>query len=447
MSILNIQTAQPTGLASVNPSVIYIETSDTYAVVTATGYLTQQASQGYVFSNDQMALVKTSDEGVVWLKVALTYSGALIENVVVSLVQISSPGDVILPTIANHLIVSTDTAGTLGNLTGTAINNGNIQSGLSTGGIVGSFVAYPTTASKGFLALTALVNATGNFSTTISNALAIGQSQVVSIPDGGTTTSNFIISNSGSTQTIATGSLALSVGTLTLGSSTHASSMTIFPASATNGTLIVSATNAGAANNTTITNGVMGQSTVYTIPDAGNAVGRFLVGASATPFVSGNLPVASGTGGLMADSGTPLVNLQPYSVTVTMNTASVIGAYATPVQILPTPGAGKAIMVLSAQIVTEVSTPFATGGVAIIQYGNSVHGAGTLAIDATTPAAEITAASSQIYTQYGLASTTVTATAAITATGIYFSNQTGAFTDGTGSTVSVVLTYMVIPAV
>src|SRR5260221_12261807 len=99
MAILAIQTAQPTGLASVIPNVIYIETSDTYAVVTATGYLTPQKQQGFTFSNDQMALVKTSDEGPVWLKVVITYSGASILNTVVSLVQISSPGDVILPTI------------------------------------------------------------------------------------------------------------------------------------------------------------------------------------------------------------------------------------------------------------------------------------------------------------------------------------------------------------
>lgn len=34
MAILSIQTAQPTGLVSVTPSIIYILTSDTYATVT-----------------------------------------------------------------------------------------------------------------------------------------------------------------------------------------------------------------------------------------------------------------------------------------------------------------------------------------------------------------------------------------------------------------------------
>jgi hypothetical protein len=104
-------------------------------------------------------------------------------------------------------------------------------------------------------------------------------------------------------------------------------------------------------------------------------------------------------------------------------------------------------MILAAQIITEVSTPFATGGIAQLQWGNTNHAGGTVAADATIPAAEITAASSQIYTQYGLATTTVTATAGVTGLGIYFTNATGAYTNGTGSTVTVVLQYMVIPAV
>jgi V8-like Glu-specific endopeptidase len=85
MAILNIETAQPAGLTSVIPNLIYVNTSDTYAQVTAIGYLTAQSSQGYTFSNEQMALVYTSDEGAVWLKVVITYSGSSVLNTVVSL--------------------------------------------------------------------------------------------------------------------------------------------------------------------------------------------------------------------------------------------------------------------------------------------------------------------------------------------------------------------------
>lgn len=192
MSILALQTAAPTGLASVNPEVIYILTSDTYATVTATGYLTAQKQQGFTFNNQQMALVYTTDDGPVWLKVVITYSGATILNTVVSLVEPSSPGSVTLPTIANHLIVSTNTVGTLANLSGVAINNGIIQSGLAAGGFVGGFIAYPTTTASGFLELLPVVNASGNFNTIISNAAAVAQSQTITIPDVGAATGQFV---------------------------------------------------------------------------------------------------------------------------------------------------------------------------------------------------------------------------------------------------------------
>ena len=114
MAILGIQTAQPTGLASVTPSVVYILTNDTYATVTTTGYLNNAKQEGFTFNNQQMALVYTTDDGPVWLKVAITYSGASILNTVVSLVQLSSPGDIALPTIAGALPVFTDTDGSIG---------------------------------------------------------------------------------------------------------------------------------------------------------------------------------------------------------------------------------------------------------------------------------------------------------------------------------------------
>ena len=89
MALIAIQTAQPTGLASVSPSVIYIDTTDTYSQVTATGYLTAQQQHGLTFNNHQMALVYTTDQGPVWLKVVITYSGATVLNTVVSLVALS----------------------------------------------------------------------------------------------------------------------------------------------------------------------------------------------------------------------------------------------------------------------------------------------------------------------------------------------------------------------
>jgi hypothetical protein len=199
MTILNIQTAPPAGQAAVTsstistqstlPSLIYILTDDTYAEVTATGYLTNVKSLGNSFSNNQMALVYTTDEGAVWLKVVITYSGASILNTVVSLVQISSPGDVALPTIASNIVVSTDTVGTLANTTGTAINRGSIQAGLS--GDAGTLISYPGTAANGSLIIAA-ANAGGAFNTTISNG-TMGQSTVMTIPDAGAATGQFVV--------------------------------------------------------------------------------------------------------------------------------------------------------------------------------------------------------------------------------------------------------------
>ena len=192
MPILSITTSE-TGLVSVNPSVIYIQTTDTYAQVTTAGYLTLQKQAGFTFNNQQMALVTTSDDGVVWLTVQVVGS-------VVSLISPNVPGETLLPTIANHLIVATDTNGTLANLTGTAINNGSLQAGLS--GTAGTLISYPSTASKGSLILAAVANS-GNTNTTISN-VAMGQASVVSIPDPGAVTAKFLL-DSGS-QSMAAGS-------------------------------------------------------------------------------------------------------------------------------------------------------------------------------------------------------------------------------------------------
>jgi hypothetical protein len=165
-----------------------------------------------------------------------------------------------------------------------------------------------------------------------------------------------------------------------------------------------------------------------------------------TPVVSGDLAMFDGTTGLLQDSGVSAASVTQ-TVIVTLNTAAVTGMYAAPALILASPGVGKAVIPINAQIITEVSTAFTGGGNAQLQWGNTVHAGGTLALDATTPTAEITAASSQIYTQKGLATTTVTATATITNQGLYFTNATGAFTAGTGSTVTLAVIYMTIPCV
>ena len=88
------------------------------------------------------------------------------------------------------------------------VDGGNITAGIS--GTAGYVASFPAGALSGSLRLVG-VSSAGDFVVSISNA-SHGQASVVSIPDGGQATSNFIISNSATTQTIATGNLALTAG-------------------------------------------------------------------------------------------------------------------------------------------------------------------------------------------------------------------------------------------
>lgn len=145
---------------------------------------------------------------------------------------------------------------------------------------------------------------------------------------------------------------------------------------------------------------------------------------------------------------TTLVPLSNFgNASVTLSAAQVLAAYATPQLIVPTPGVGRGLIVIAANVVTQVSTAFAGGGAAILEYGSVANGAGSNALSATIPAAQINAASSQVYSMAPLAATTVTATSVVTNKGLYFSNATGAFTGGSGSTIAINLSYMNIAAV
>ena len=102
-----------------------------------------------------------------------------------------------LTVTTGNLGVSAGTITASGAITSTA---GNITSGSS--GDAGTFISFPATAANGTLILAA-ANAGGAFNTTITNAISVGQSQVISIPDCGTTAANFLLSaGTGATATI-----------------------------------------------------------------------------------------------------------------------------------------------------------------------------------------------------------------------------------------------------
>jgi hypothetical protein len=102
---------------------------------------------------------------------------------------------------------------------------------------------------------------------------------------------------------------AINGGNIQAGLSGTAGTLASFPATASKGSLVI----AGVANTgnttTTLSNDPMGQASVINMPDPGNAIGQLMLGATATPFVNGNLIQASGTAGLMVDSTIATANL------------------------------------------------------------------------------------------------------------------------------------------
>lgn len=102
--------------------------------------------------------------------------------------------------------------------------------------------------------------------------------------------------------TVATGNFQALTGNLIAGSSGNAGIVTMFPGTAANGTFILSPVNAGGAFNTTLSNGVMGQSTVYTLPDIGAATGGVVVSTAAVRMKS--VAGAAAAGGAAAQSFT-----------------------------------------------------------------------------------------------------------------------------------------------
>lgn len=130
------------------------------------------------------------------------------------------------------------------------------------------------------------------------------------------------IANHIATYTNTTGHLsedpatAISGGNIQAGLSGTAGYLASFPSTASTGSLRLTAVSNSGNTVTTISNDAMGQASTVNIPDPANAVGQFLVGSTATPFVDGNFPKNSGTAGLMVDSGIAVSALATTSTAV-----------------------------------------------------------------------------------------------------------------------------------
>lgn len=222
---------------------------------------------------------------------------------------------------------------------------------------------------------------------------------------------------------------AINGGNIQAGLSGTAGHLASFPSTASSGSLLLTAVANSGNFNVTISNASHGQSTVYSIADVGAATGQLLNKTAA--LVNGNLIQASGTAGIVVDSGISAA-AQTQFAQVTLSAAQFNGMYAAPVLLVAAPGANKMIIVQSMQLdMTFVSADYAAGGVVAAQYGATVHGAGPLATNSEA-AADFFAAASTVFSFSSVSGNTVGALPLSTCgnAGIYLSNATQAFTTG-----------------
>lgn len=110
------------------------------------------------------------------------------------------------------------------------------------------------------------------------------------------------------------------LGSIAVGASGSAGTFISFPATAANGTLILAAANAGGAFNTTISNGTMGQSTVYTLPDILATTGGIVVSTAAIRLKS--VAAAANAGGSATTTVTDAFATSGSSITANWATSA-----------------------------------------------------------------------------------------------------------------------------
>lgn len=117
---------------------------------------------------------------------------------------------------------------------------------------------------------------------------------------------------------------------------------------------------------------------------------------------------------------------------VALTSANILAMYATPVQIVAAPGAGK--ILVADTIVTEwvpTATQYAAGGAVIFQYDSTINGAGVNTCNTTIAAAIVNAATEDTTILRG-SGTVAAAASGFLNKGLFISNASGAFTTGTG---------------
>jgi hypothetical protein len=167
---------------------------------------------------------------------------------------------------------------------------------------------------------------------------------------------------------------------------------------------------------------------------------------------AGVLTIGSGaiTGSKIAANTVDFANLAldvTATATVSLTAAQIAGMYATPVQLVAAPGAGKLIVIDS--ILWDIAfdtTQYTGGGVIAAQYGNAPDGAGPAA-SGTLAAASLNAVAANAFLSNGgiAGALNVSKTASLN-TAVYLSNATAAFATGNSTATLYVRYHVVTPA-
>jgi len=230
MAILQVTPFEPAsqvGLVGANPSWVYINTNDDEAAITTAGYLNNTA---FVFTEYQMALVYTTD------KKTSVYGISIDTDGVVTLVSEGTPGTVVgLPVTDGDFVVFDGTDGLLKDA---------------------GYAPTDDTKTKVVMASAAV----------IANHIACFSDTAGTVNDDAAT--------------------AINGGNIQAGLSGTAGKVTSFPSSGTS-TVSIEALSVTGNYTTTIRNfSSLGQSTVYTLSDAGNATQAIMTTNISSPGFS-----------------------------------------------------------------------------------------------------------------------------------------------------------------
>ena len=187
-TIYQLPIQQP-AMVGVFPNQKFAVFGDNLATITTAGYLNSVNLESNPIASTDILQVLYSFNNVTNIGTYGVFTVSISNSGVITLVAAVSPGDVLLPVVANHIAQFNGTTGQIYDGSAPAVHGGNIQAGLS--GTAGTLASFPATTAKGSLIVAGVAN-TGNTNTTISNA-AMGQASVISIPDPAAATANFAV--------------------------------------------------------------------------------------------------------------------------------------------------------------------------------------------------------------------------------------------------------------